>query len=315
MEVFLDAQLSSSAEPPAFSLTFDPEAMTIYCIGDMAAITVQGCITRGVAFWNKKQFRGLSPLLHTLNGLLYGSTLQGSQGIGASLISSDIFPLSMPNENNQLLNLSFRCSRFYIQRLEEERAKNPSSNLSLSYTFWTAMNLVPSADETHEDTIPMLATYQDRIIHIKSRQGGGWISISRSHWSDMLTAIDFPQRRYFELPTLTPQEGAEELNKAIEHLNEAYKLFAQDRYREAVQRCRQARDSLLGENKPTWAERFLSPIVLAEKAAMINEGIKALNNLGNEASHGEGIEVDRDTASYVIASLTLILDYVGRKRR
>lgn len=314
MEILLDAQLSTGSEPPAFSLTFDPEHMTIYCIGDMAAITVQGYLTRGVAFWNKKQFRGLSPVVHTLNGLLYGSTLQGDQGIGASLISSEVFPLSLPDENNQLLNLSFRCSRFYIQRLEEERAKNPSSNLSLSYTFWSAMNFVPSAYETHEDTIPMRATYQDRVIHIKSRQGN-WISISRSHWSDMLTAIDFPQRRYVELPTLATQEGTEELNKAIAHLNEAHKLFAQDRYREAVQRCRQARDSLLGEDKPTWAERFLSPIILVEKAAMINEGIKALNNLGNEASHGEGIEVDRDTANYVIGSLTLILDYIGRKRK
>src|SRR5579859_8202403 len=146
MEILLDAQLSSS-EPPAFSLTFDPEAMTIYCIGGMAAITVQANISRGIAFWKKKQFRGLSPVLHTLNGLLYGSTLQGSQGIGASLISSEDFPLSLPYENDQLLNLSFRCSRFYIQRLEEERAKNPSSNLSLSFSFWTAMNLVPSAEE------------------------------------------------------------------------------------------------------------------------------------------------------------------------
>jgi len=48
---------------------------------------------------------------------------------------------------------------------------------------------------------------------------------------------------------------------------------------------------------------------------MINESIRALNNLGHEASHGDGIEVDRDTASYVIDSLTLILDYIGCKLR
>lgn len=51
-------------------------------------------------------------------------------------------------------------------------------------------------------------------------------------------------RRYIELPTLTAQEDAEELRRAIEHLNEAHILFAQDRYREAVQRCRQARACL-----------------------------------------------------------------------
>ena len=98
-------------------------------------------------------------------------------------------------------------------------------------------------------------------------------------------------------------------------MNEAHILFAQDRYREAVQRCRQARDVLLGEDKPTWAERVLAPIILAEKAAMIDESIKALNRMGNVASHGAGIEVDRDSANYVISSLTLILDYIGRKLR
>ena len=48
---------------------------------------------------------------------------------------------------------------------------------------------------------------------------------------------------------------------------------------------------------------------------MINESIKALNHMGNEASHGAGIEVDRDVANYVIGSMTLILDYIGRKLR
>ena len=48
---------------------------------------------------------------------------------------------------------------------------------------------------------------------------------------------------------------------------------------------------------------------------MIVESIKALNNLGHEASHRAGIEVDVDTANFVIGSLTLILDYIGRKQR
>ncbi len=151
-------------------------------------------------------------------------------------------------------------------------------------------------------------------MHIKSRQSQS-LSISRSHWSDMLSSIDYPQRRYIELPTLKPQEDAVELRGALEHLNQAHILFAQDRYREAVQRCRQARDALLGEQKPTWAEKVLAPVIGTEKAAMINESIKALNNLGHEASHGTGIEVDRDAANYVIGSMTLVLDYIDRKLR
>lgn len=47
----------------------------------------------------------------------------------------------------------------------------------------------------------------------------------------------------------------------------------------------------------------------------MNDTMKALNNMGNEASHGAGIEVDREVASYVIGSMTLILDYIGQKLR
>lgn len=312
MDILFDAQLGSSADPPAFSLTFDPETMSLYSIGDMAAIMVQAQMARRSAFWNRRSFQGLYPILSTLHGILYGSSLfQGNQGIAASLAPSDTFPLTFTNENSEILNLSFHCSRSYLQRIEEQRASN--SNLTLGISVWTAMSLVPSDPITSEDTIPTRSSYQDKLIHIVSR--GQTVSISRSHWSDMLSSIGYPQRRYIELPTLKPQEGAEQIHKAIEHLNVANMLFAQERYREAVQRCRQARDALLGVDKPTWAERVLIPIILDAKAAMINENIKALNNLGNEASHGEGIEIDRDTASYVIGSLTLILDYIGRKMR
>ena len=253
-------------------------------------------------------------MLFTLHGVLYGSSLfQGNQGIAASLAPSDTFPLTFTNEYSEFLNLAFHCSRSYLQRIEEQRASNPESNLTLGISFWAAMSLVPSDPMTSEDTIPARSSYQNKLIHIVSR--GQTVSISRSHWSDMLSSIEYPQRRYIELPTLKPQEGAEQIHKAIEHLNVAHTLFAQERYREAVQRCRQARDALLGEDKTKWAERVLAPIILYAKAAMINDSIKALKNLGDEASHGEGIEIDRDTASYVISSLTLILDYIGRKLR
>lgn len=68
---------------------------------------------------------------------------------------------------------------------------------------------------------------------------------------------------------------------------------------------------------PTWAATFLVPVIGAEKATMIDESIKALNHMGHVASHGGNtdIEIDRDVANYVIGSLTLILDYIGRKLR
>ncbi len=41
MDILFDAQLESSVEPPVFSLMFDPEAMSLHCIGDMTTIMVQ----------------------------------------------------------------------------------------------------------------------------------------------------------------------------------------------------------------------------------------------------------------------------------
>ena len=152
------------------------------------------------------------------------------------------------------------------------------------------------------------------LKHLKSNPGEV-VRISKSHWVDMLSTIEYPQKRFVELPTIKAQEETKPLNAAIEELNQANTLFAQDRYREAVQRCRQARDKLLGDDKPTWSDRFLFPIIGAEKAAMIYENLKALNHMGHAASHGGNLEIDREVASYVISSLTLILDYIGRKMR
>ncbi len=320
MEILFDAQLPTAAEPPAFSLTFEPEHMALQCIADMAAIRVQAQMKRESAFWNRPQFRDLYPLLFPLYGILYGSSsFPGNQGIAASLVPMENFPLAFPDENSQLLNLSFHCSRAYLQYIEEQRASNPRAPLTLGVSFWTAMSLFPTAPTTSGNTPSARSPHQGKLLYVKNRQGGssGSISISQSHWSDMLSSIGYPQRRYIELPTLAPQEGAEELHRAIEHVNIAHTLFAQGNYREAVQRCRQARDALLGEHMPTWAATYLAPILGAEKSAMVDESIRALNHMGNVASHGRNleIEIDREVANYVIGSLTLILDYVGRKLR
>ena len=221
MDIILDARLESPTVPPAFYLSFELEAMSLQCISDMAVITVQAFMTRRAAFWKKPQFYGLAAVLFTLQGVLYGTS---NQAIAAILVPGDAFPLEFPDENHQLLNLAFHCSRSYLQLVEEQRASNPTANLTLGFSFWTAMNLVPSPQE-NENTIPVQPFYESKVIHIKSRQGQ-LINISRSHWSDMLSSIGYPQRRYIELLPLASQEGAEELHGALTHLDEANALFA-----------------------------------------------------------------------------------------
>jgi hypothetical protein len=312
MDIFFDVQGRYST-PPAFVLTFDPESMSLQCIGDMASFSVQANLGRYPSFWSREPYAGLSSVLSDFHGVLYGkSFFQGNQGLGASLALLPEFPLAMQGDSGTSLNLSFHCTRSYLERVEEQRATNSGSVLQLDVAFWAVMSLVPAATVNQRTS-----QNQSEMIHLQSHQGSD-INISRSHWADMLSSIGYPQRRTIELPILTEQEGIELLHEAIRHVNEAHILFAQERYREAVQRCRQARDSLVAEPRTGWAARFLAPIIGTEKAKMVDESVRALKNLGDAASHGtppsaSQIEIDRDVANYVIASMTLVLDYIGRK--
>lgn len=290
-------------------LSLESEALALHCIGDMVAITAQAQIKHVSRYW--RNYKGLLPQILSFHGIIYGSQMfRGDQGVGASLAALDNLPLAFYHDYGQLLNLAFHCSRSYLQCVEEQRTAG--SIVSLGISLWGTANLI--APESGEETIPMQSMYLGKMISFKSRQGE-LIRISQSHWIDMLATIDYPQRRYIELPVLLPQEWNVEFRGAIEHLNQAHVLFANRKYREAVQRCRQSRDTLLGDDKVNWSTNFLEPKIGVEKAKMINESLKALNNLGHASSHGNGIEVDRDTAHYVISSLTLILNYIGQKSR
>ncbi len=308
VEMYFDAQTGAN-EPPAFTLTFDPEALMLQSVVDLVSFNVQATMQRVPTFWSKAERQHISPTLLTLGGVLSSPAMsQGNQGLGASLVSADSFPLTFASESGQFLTLSFHCTRSYLQYIEEQRSASPGPTASLVVSLWATMAL-PSVQSKEEPA-------RMQLVRLQSRQVGAYLNISRSHWADMLLSIGYPQRRSIELPILvTLKEDSAELKSSIAHLNEAHALFAQDRYREAVQRCRQARDALLGEDKKTWSEMVLSPIIGVEKAAMINEGVKALNNVGNVASHGANIEIDREVAEYVLGSMALILRYLARKFR
>jgi len=325
MDILFDARYNdlygSVSQTPLFSISFDPEAMALQCIGDMAVFTVQAFLKRDETTWSRPPFKDSYPIILALHGLLYGQAFyRGNQGIGAHLVLAENFPLSLRNGQSQLLNLAFHCSRSYLQCIEEQRAENQSANpqspFTLGISFRGTISPLPGSLVATQSKAP---NSQPVSIPVQSRNDGETVRISRSHWADMLSSIGYPQRRSIELPVLKPQEGAEELFAAIEQVNTANTLFAQDRYREAVQRCRQARDALLGVNKKTWWQTYLAPRIGSEKALMIDEGIKALNHMGHESSHVDPnappVEIDRETASYIIGTLTLILDYIGRKIR
>src|SRR5437899_12106661 len=117
----------------AFTLSFGPESMSLQCIADAVTITVQAYLEPNHRHWRDPQIQDTRPILLSLNGIVYGSTLfQGSQGIGAPLAPIETFPLEFTDDKSRLVNLSFHCSRAYIQMMEEQRVpnSNPSSVVS-----------------------------------------------------------------------------------------------------------------------------------------------------------------------------------------
>src|SRR5438309_441149 len=142
MDIFFDVQGGASV-PPAFVLTFDPEGMSLQCIGDMVSLSVQANLRRYSSFWSREPYLGFSPMLFEFHGVLYGKSLfQGNQGLGASLAPLLEFPLAILGDDSALLNLSFRCTRAYLERVEEQRAASPGAALQLGAAFWAAVSLI-----------------------------------------------------------------------------------------------------------------------------------------------------------------------------
>lgn len=302
MDILLVPQMG---EADIFSLSFNPESLTMDGVADTIVIAAQAQIKPSPNFWRK--YQRLTPEIFSFHGTLFDP--QSTQNTGAFLTASNSLPLSFPHEHAQSLDLAFHCSRSYLQYIEDRRPNNSIVSLGVSLRGIASL----SASQQGEETVPLQSAYLGKLLSIQTQQPYESVRISLSHWQDMLASIGYPQRRYIELPMLASQEWDEAFQGAINHLNQAHTLFASGKYREAVQRCRQSRDALLGADKVTWSANVLEPVLGAEKAKMIDESIRALNNLGHASSHGNGIEVDRDTASYVIGSLTLILNYIGLK--
>ncbi len=300
MDIPLHVHAPEYSGMPAFIVRIEADRLGVTARGDMAWLMTQAFIKRS-KYWDQGP-QGRYPVLLDLHGVLCSSNALPPAGV--SLHPVPEIPLVLPDASTDyLLNLAFPFPRSFAQQLEEERSTAQGrQDLRLKIRLWGGvLAVMPNASGTS-----MLRVHTEGI--------DPEIRIARSDWLDGLLAnTGYPARRYVELSGPSEDQPAE-TQAAVAHLNEAWRLFRHEHYREAVQRCRQAKDALLGENKPTWTQTTLGPVIGVEKAAMINDSLNALNHLTTKASHGENsVEVDREVAEYVIGSLTLILQYVGRK--
>lgn len=260
---------------------------------------------------------------------LHGSLLSSNNttGQGAVLLSKEGLPLRFYGDQEQYLQLTFSCPSQYIQQLEQDRAMTTAGqDLRLTLRFWGSIMVIEKFSATDpnfitpnpQDPVDHKIHYQivrDIVPLVTSQTAIPTLRIPRSDWLDrLLPALGYGSRRFVAIPQLSDTQHPSELTEAIKYLTSARTLFDHERYREATQLCRQARDALLGPNKTTWCQTYLEPILGLEKAAMIDKSIQALNHLGNPASHGDNsIEIDRDAAEFVLSSLTLILRYIEIK--
>lgn len=82
MDIFFDVE-GGHFGPPAFTLRFDPEAMSLQSIGDMTTITVQAFMERYSSYWHSPRFQNtnVNPVLLSFHGILYTQSLfQSNQG-------------------------------------------------------------------------------------------------------------------------------------------------------------------------------------------------------------------------------------------
>jgi hypothetical protein len=318
MRINLDLWTPTTFTGGSLVLDFDPEQLNLIAVADTARFILQATIERIPRPGVDPALAHVYPVLMDLHGTLYCGP--NYSGVGAALEAPTGLPIAFPGLHQpQGCPLAFTCSQHYLQYMEDLRAAQPAPKVTMGMSFWGTAVIVGDKDWPSEMTTPTTAALslhrRIEMLHVVRIQGASDSSfpVSRSHWGDMLEASGYPHNRVFQLPR-GAGNAAPELKIASQHLVKAWEFFAHDEYRQAVHMCRQARDALLTGNKPTWANRVLAPVLGQEKADMVDESIAALNHLGNPASHGEStIQIDRETAEYVIAQLSLILSYIDRK--
>ncbi len=309
---------------PALIIHFELEQIVAQYVGETAYLTIHTTMNMTDRWFTSQAYADNCQMV-LLD--LHGTLLSGNNtyGQGGTLLSPESLPLRFYEVREQWVQLTFSCPSQYIQQLEQERATTMSGqDLRVTLRFWgTVMVIehtsVPDSVRTSPDQgEPNAYRFQqvrDIVPLLTSPTAIPTLRIPRSDWLDrLLPALGYGLRRFVVLPQLIDTQLPPELKEAVQHLNTARTLFDHESYREAIQLCRQSRDALLGQNKTTWCQTYLGPVMGSEKAAMIDESIRALNHLGNPASHGDStIEIDRDAAEFVLGSLTLILHYIEQK--
>lgn len=254
-----------------------------------------------------QQLVASQPRLLDLHGALYIGNIY--QDVGAQLRPS-VYDQVVLGQYTLRMPLVFELTRGFLQYLEQERVKaQPNADMTLALTLWGTVTMTSTASNTPGATIfgnITTVTYPNATFRI-----------ARSDWLErILPGLGYDEILLVELPLPKHPTAPEEIKEAVQLLSRARQHLNAEKYREAVQSCRQAKDALIKRN-PNGIKSLLEPLLGNTKATMSDDALLAFAKVYTAASHprtqpsAEKVEINRDDATFVVNSLTLILEYVA----
>ncbi len=262
-----------------------------------------------------QQLIAAKPQLVVLDGLLFVGNQYSDVGAPLRPGRYDEYGFTWLGQVSGVpVNLTFEVSLGYLHYLEQERLKTqPSPGMTLKLKLWGYVAMLSTASGSAGSMV-MSSIYT-------SAHDDATFRIARSDWLDrILPGLGYDQTLLIEIPLPQHDPAPVELKDAVQLLSQARQHIKGEKYREAVQNCRQAKDALLKRN-PNGLMSLLEPLVGPTKAAMADNALVAFQTIYKAASHpptlpkDERVEVSRDDAEFVVNSLAFILDYVARVLR
>ena len=295
MEIMLSSEPMSGT---AFVLTIENENIGVKNSEGNYSLNIPLKLKRSTAWDNRQNY----PVLLSLHATVWGNM----PSLPIERVPADFDESS----SLQYLNTEFPLTNRALQIFESKRL--PGNPAILPVAFFGTMVLLGEPDE---------AEVGNGWSSYRKVTGSAQVTIQESQWIRILKEFGYPYRRIIDVPAFEDvQHLHDEIQEAVTLYNQALDLFVQGQYRSAIQLCRQTKEILTQRNRQFLLD-MLTPILGVTKAKMINDGLIALADTLDGASHPrdnpkkEYVEIDHEAAEYVLGQFAFILHYIDTKLR
>jgi HEPN domain-containing protein len=256
-----------------------------------------------------QQLKWNEPTLFEVHGLLYAAKQPADPGV-------PLLPFQ-PNPPTQAQNLQyafslplvFELTHAYVRYLEDfRRQTQPNANMMLKVQLWGKIMRTSkdgNGNSVREFSYFTTSGYPETPIRIP-----------RSDWLDtILPSLGYDKILLVEVPLPQHPTASEELKEAIQYLEQARDSLKHEKYKPAVQHCRQAKEVLIKRSGGALKD-LLVPLIGNTKTKAVDDTLLAFKDLYEASSHAprpneERVEFTRDDAAFAVNSLTFILDYLS----